>query len=325
MMITDKDIRDIQAYNKGLLPPHREERFKERLINDPELKAKFDELNPMLRALEEINFENKIREIITKKVIDYEPVMQEMIAPQKVVPIYKRMWVYVAAACVVVFVVVGIDYRKNLKLREELLAIERKDKEKAHQDSLKAVLVQQKQLKVGKDSTGFDRPQKNVIVKKNDSIDKRQAPDNQLNNPTNEKLIVDKPVPENKRVENKNNLEVEENENSEVSSLNGQNQFTKTVDIVFIDPFYKTRKYNTIEKAKVNVRYSKNTLGTSNQIGSVVFMEQTNTFSLSIFDKEVFNLLRKNDISATQKTEESFLLDLGDKQLEMNTKTRIIK
>ncbi len=111
-MLSDKDIRDIQGYLKGLLPPNREERFRDRLNNEPELKAKFDELSPMLNALEEISFEYKIREIITKKVPDYEPVMQETNTPQKVVPLYKRMWVYVAAACVLV-VVGGVVWESN--------------------------------------------------------------------------------------------------------------------------------------------------------------------------------------------------------------------
>jgi hypothetical protein len=321
MMITDKDIRDIQAYNKGLLPPHREERFKERLLTEPDFKSKFDELNPMLNALEEINFENKIREIITKKVIDYEPVMQEMIAPQKVVPIYKHMWLYVAAACVLILVVIGIDYNKNQKLREELLVIQ--NKEKARQDSLKVVYAQEEKLKAGKDSFYYSGHGKFIV--NNDSLKNLKAPDNQLNNPKNKNEIVKKSIPEIKNIDIKDNLEDEENENPEVSSLNGQNQFSRTIDIVFIDPFFKTRKYNTIEKAKVNVRFSKNNLGTNNQTGSVVFILQTNTFNLTIFDKEVFNLLRKNDISATQKTEESFLLEFGSKQLEMNIKTRVIK
>jgi hypothetical protein len=113
MMITDKDIRDIQAYNKGLLPPHREERFKERLLTEPDFKSKFDELNPMLNALEEINFENKIREIIAKKEFETVEIEEEIIV-QKIIPFYRRVGVYVAAACVVVFVGAFVWESNNL-------------------------------------------------------------------------------------------------------------------------------------------------------------------------------------------------------------------
>jgi hypothetical protein len=322
-MLTDKDIRDIEGYLKGLLPPHREERFRERLNREPELKAEFEALSPMLNALEEIKIENKVREIITTQIPDDKPVTEERVVPPEIVPLYKRMWVYVAAACVLVLVVVGIDYRDNRKINNDLLVLQQK--EKACEDSLKRVYAQQKQPKKDKDSTNFDNPKENIIVKKNDSAKKSQIVDNQVNIPKNEKVIANETVPKNKVIEPKNNLEEEKDENPDISSLSGRNQFTKTIKILFIDLLFKTTDYGPVEEGKVNVRFSKNTLGTTNQIGSVVFILQTNTFNLTIFDNEVFNLLREKEIKITQKSDVLFVLNLGNKQLELNTKTRLIK
>jgi hypothetical protein len=322
-MLTDKDIRDIEGYLKGLLPPHREERFRERLNREPELKAEFEALSPMLNALEEIKIENKVREIITTQIPENNPVTQEIVITQKIVPLYRRMWVYVAAACVLVLVVVGIDYRNNQKLREELLVLEQR--EKAREDSLKRVYAQQKQPQRDKDSTNLDSPKENIIVKENDGIKKSQSVDNQINIPKNEKVIANEKVPKNIGIEHRNNLEEEENENPDISSLNARNHFTKTTNIKYMYPFFKTRGFNEIMKGTVNVRLSKNTFGTSNQIGSVVFMEQTNTFNLTIFDKEILNVLQKNDITIKQQSDEYFLLDFGNRHLYMNIKTRVVK
>ncbi len=66
-MIPDKDTRDIQAYSKGLLPRIRKEKFEERLQHDAEFKAKYEELNPILQALEDIDVEEKLKVIITRK------------------------------------------------------------------------------------------------------------------------------------------------------------------------------------------------------------------------------------------------------------------
>lgn len=66
-MIPDKDTRDIQAYSKGLLPRIRREKFEERLQNDAEFKAKYEELNPILEALEDIDVEEKLKVIIARK------------------------------------------------------------------------------------------------------------------------------------------------------------------------------------------------------------------------------------------------------------------
>ena len=66
-MIPDKDTRDIQAYSKGLLPRIRREKFEERLQSDAEFKAKYEELNPILQALEDIDVEEKLKTIITRK------------------------------------------------------------------------------------------------------------------------------------------------------------------------------------------------------------------------------------------------------------------
>jgi predicted nuclease with TOPRIM domain len=308
-MLSDKDIRDIQGYLKGLLPPHREERFKERLNNEPELKSKFDELNPMLKAIEEINFEHKIREIITKKVPDYEPVMQEMITPQKVVPSYKRMWVYVAAACVLVFSVVGIDYFKNKKLREELLVLQQK--EKARQDSLKAVYAQERQLKDKKDSINYYELQSHI----NSPNDKLITDKNTPKNPDKEFVKV----PKNKEIKPKNNLD----DIPEISSLKGAKSFSRIITIIYQNQ--KTQKLSEIKEGKVTVKFSNKDFGDSEKVGTVVFIEQTNSFILSITDTEIFTLLRKKDFSITQKSNDIFMIDLGSLSLGLNVKSRTVK
>jgi hypothetical protein len=321
-MITDKDIRDIQAFNKGLLPPHREERFKERLLTEPELKAKFDEYSPMMKALEEVNFEHKIREIITKKEVEPAEI-EEVIITQKAIPLYKRMWVYVAAACVLMFVVVGIDYRKNQKLREELLVIQRRE------DSLRAIYSQKKKPKINQDSIDY---QEKVIVD-NDSLIKKQNLQNQLITPQNDKIITEKKipktpdkefvkVPDKKEISPKNNLEDDENDIPEINSLKGAKNFTKTISIIF--KTQKIKKLSDTKEGILSVRFSKKDFSNPTQVGNVHFFELTNIFSLSIAEQEICSLLQKKSSEITQKTNDVFTIDLGNEVLELNVKTGIV-
>jgi tetratricopeptide (TPR) repeat protein len=63
-MIPDKETRDIQAYLNDTLPQIRRDKFELRLQNEPEFKARFEELKPILETIEDIQYENRIREIV---------------------------------------------------------------------------------------------------------------------------------------------------------------------------------------------------------------------------------------------------------------------
>lgn len=89
-MIPDKDTRDIQAYLRGTLPRVRREKFELRLQNDINFKTKFDELSPILDALKDIHDEDKI-----KKIIEEAP-------PRGMTILYKRVWQYAAAVCLLI-------------------------------------------------------------------------------------------------------------------------------------------------------------------------------------------------------------------------------
>ena len=105
-MIPDKDIRDIQAYMRGLLPRNRREKFEERLQNDPSFKAKYDELNPILEGLEGIFIEEKVREIITNTSTDNMTDIEENEGiDKKIIPLHRRSVKYVIAACLSFFIV----------------------------------------------------------------------------------------------------------------------------------------------------------------------------------------------------------------------------
>jgi hypothetical protein len=63
-MIPDKETRDIQAYLNDTLPQVRRDKFELRLQNEPEFKARFEELKPILETIEDIQYANRIREIV---------------------------------------------------------------------------------------------------------------------------------------------------------------------------------------------------------------------------------------------------------------------
>ena len=76
-MMPDKDTRDIQAYLRGTLPSIRRAKFEARLQNDAEFNAQFSELKPLIEAVDDINLENKIKEII-KNEREIPSVAEEM-------------------------------------------------------------------------------------------------------------------------------------------------------------------------------------------------------------------------------------------------------
>ncbi len=78
-MIPDKETRDIQAYLNRTLPRVRRDKFEQRLLNEPDFKAKFDELKPLLETIEAIQTENSFKESMLN-----QPVYEQVSTPIKI-------------------------------------------------------------------------------------------------------------------------------------------------------------------------------------------------------------------------------------------------
>jgi hypothetical protein len=113
-MLPDKETRDIRAYLNNTLPPNRRENFELRLLNEPDFKARFEELKPILETIEDIRWEKRVQEIIKSNI--EEPPLSEPNSPgtikvsfwQKLKPTVR----YAAAACVVLMLGF-IGYQNN--------------------------------------------------------------------------------------------------------------------------------------------------------------------------------------------------------------------
>lgn len=102
-MLPDKETRDIQAYLDDTLPPLRREKFELRLKNDPDFKARFDEMKPILETIEDIQLENDIKEIIERLEVEVEPgIVNEPV--RKLRPDYFSIFRYASAACVIALI-----------------------------------------------------------------------------------------------------------------------------------------------------------------------------------------------------------------------------
>jgi tetratricopeptide (TPR) repeat protein len=101
-MMPDKETRDIQAYLNRTLPRVRREKFEQRLINEPDFKAKFDELKPLLESIETIQMENSFREsMLNESFSEEETLPKEIVKIRQPVPLFLK---YAAAAVVVLLI-----------------------------------------------------------------------------------------------------------------------------------------------------------------------------------------------------------------------------
>jgi hypothetical protein len=66
-MMPDKETRDIQAYLNRTLPRVRREKFEQRLLDEPEFRARFEELKPLLDSIEMIQMENHFKEMMNNE------------------------------------------------------------------------------------------------------------------------------------------------------------------------------------------------------------------------------------------------------------------
>jgi len=115
-MIPDKETRDIQAYLRGTLPKIRRENFEQKLLNDAEFKARFDEMKPVITALADIQIEQKVKEFIEQK----KQAGSEITPIRKLQSLYIRTFQYAAAACVLLFLgIIWYDSTVNNRLYDE--------------------------------------------------------------------------------------------------------------------------------------------------------------------------------------------------------------
>ena len=115
-MLPDKDTRDIQAYLDDTLPQVRRDKFELRLQNDLEFKARFEELKPILETIGDIQYENRIRKIV-EEIGQTKPEIRPI---KKIQSPYVRIFQYVAAACILLFLgIVWYDSTSNNRLYSE--------------------------------------------------------------------------------------------------------------------------------------------------------------------------------------------------------------
>jgi hypothetical protein len=101
-MIQDKDTRDMQAYVRGLLTSIRREKFEERLQNDLDFKAKFDEMRPIIEVSDSMHLEGQISKRVLK---------DDFISSEKEIPtdnlkklLFSRIVQFAAAASVMILI-----------------------------------------------------------------------------------------------------------------------------------------------------------------------------------------------------------------------------
>jgi hypothetical protein len=116
-MLPDKETRDIQAYLDDTLPQTRRDKFEQRLQTDPAFKARFEELKPIIETIEDIQYENRIREIIgeiksNESDGNITPIVGLMkgnsIAASRSKPLFWKFLLYGIAASL--FLVIGIGW-----------------------------------------------------------------------------------------------------------------------------------------------------------------------------------------------------------------------
>lgn len=121
-MILDKDIRDIQAYQNGLLPEFRRVKFEERLQYDLEFRTKYEELAPLLDGLNSLREEDNIKKSIVEVFEEQDPLVEEnsesqlLEKPLKKIP-KKYLFIYWAiAASLCIFI--GVRWHDNIAMND---------------------------------------------------------------------------------------------------------------------------------------------------------------------------------------------------------------
>jgi tetratricopeptide (TPR) repeat protein len=129
-MTPDKNTRDIQAYLRGTLPSVRRAKFEARLQNDAAFNAQFLEMKPLFEAIDEINLENRIKEIISDKEAKIEELDVKIDKPQR--PIEKLFGnsivrYAVAASMVILLVIFWHDFTMSSRVYEKFYEPENTD------------------------------------------------------------------------------------------------------------------------------------------------------------------------------------------------------